>query len=247
MSISMMTKVFKDCSLEPNKKLVMLSLSDNANDEGFCYPSLNNIVLKTSLSRTTVIKHLKELEINQTLLSKKRSSSKGGRNSTMYIIYPLENIPKLDEDILKRFNIKISQGQRVVLPTQSQAAVPQMGTQGQRVVPKPSLTIFNHHLYKELDSTEKELYLEYCALRKSMKLQTTYKIHERLLNKYFEYGRDKNILKNAIISNWKDLYKPTINFKNSTFTGNATIAKANEMFSQIRQEDDTIFQGEIHE
>ena len=41
-----------------------------------------------------------------------------------------------------------------------------------------------------------------------MRVKTTLQIHNRLLSKYFEYGRDVNVIINAINSNWKDFYKP---------------------------------------
>lgn len=207
-----MTEVFKNDTLEPTKKLIMLSLADNANDEGFCYPSINTISRKTSLSKPTIIKHIRELEEKQFLLSKKRNSKSnangGGRLSTIYIVFPLENIPNLDEDLLKRFDIKSSQSKEALPNSQSKEALPLKEGQSKEALPKPSLTLFNHHLYKQLDCNEKDLFLEYLALRKTMKLKTTLAIQERLLNKYFEFGRDLEIIQNAITANWKDFYKP---------------------------------------
>ncbi len=201
-----MDMVFKDENLDSNKKLVMLAIGDNANDEGFCYPSLNTLVSKTSLSKKTVIKHIKELEQNNLLLSKKRSKKNGGRYTSIYIIYPQIFIPLLDEELLERFDLKNSQSVEVTPPTQSVEVTPQEGIQSVEVTPKPSLTLFNHHLFNKLNKEEKDLFLEYSALRKKMKLQTTLSISERLLKKYFEYGRNIQIIQNAINSNWKDFY-----------------------------------------
>lgn len=206
MSIKIMDMVFKDENLDSNKKLVMLALGDNANDEGFCYPSLNTIVKKTSLSKPTVIKHIKELEDKNLLLSKKRSKKSGGRYTSIYIIYPQINVANLDKELLERFELNNSQSKEVLPHTQSKAALPQEGIQSKEVLLKPSLTLFNHHLFNKLNKEEKDLFLEYSALRKKMKLQTTLSIQERLLKKYFEYGRNIEIIQNAISSNWKDFY-----------------------------------------
>lgn len=213
--------VFKDENLEPNKKLIMLALGDNANDEGFCYPSLSTIVKKTSLSKPTVIKHVKELEDINLLLSKKRSKETGGRYTTIYIIYPQIFVSLLDKEILKRFDLKESQSKEGLPPTQSKAALPQKGIQSKEGLPKPSIYI-NHHnkkekkekekklftseLFSKLNKEEKDLFLEYCSLRKKMKLQTTLSIQKRLLKKYFEYGKNIEVIKNAISGNWRDFY-----------------------------------------
>jgi DNA-binding transcriptional ArsR family regulator len=202
-----MSMVFNDETLDSNKKLIMLAIGDNANDEGFCYPSLSTLVAKTSLSKPTVIKHIKELEQMNLLLAKKRSKKGGGRYTTIYIIYPQIHIPILDKELLEKFGIKDVQSKEALPPLQSKAPLPQEGIQSKEALPEPSLSLFNHHLYKELDKGEKELYLEYIALRKQMKLKTTMAIHERLLNKYFEFGRNVEIIKNAINSNWKDFYR----------------------------------------
>ena len=61
-------------------------------------------------------------------------------------------------------------------------------------------------LYKKLSEDEKDLFLEYMDLRKTLKLKTTLKIQTRLLKNYFEYGRDKQIIIKAINANWKDFY-----------------------------------------
>jgi hypothetical protein len=213
MSIKIMEQVFKDENLDSNKKLIMLAMGDNANDEGFCYPSTNNIVSKTSLSKPTVIKHLKELELLGVVLSQKRHRSNGSATSKIYVLYPSENLQKLDDELKAKFTPKLSsfttQSKEALPGGQSKEALPPKGGQSKEALPlEPSLTLFNHHLFNILDKNEKDLFLEYCSLRKKMKLQTTLKIQERLLQKYIDYGRNPEIIQNAISSNWKDFYPP---------------------------------------
>src|SRR3954467_775892 len=43
-------------------KLVLVKLADNANEEGFCFPSIDLIVRHTELSERAVRAHLKRLE-----------------------------------------------------------------------------------------------------------------------------------------------------------------------------------------
>ena len=206
MSIKIMSMVFKDPNLDSTKKLIMLSLADNANDEGFCYPSLLTIARKTSLSKKTVIKHIRELVLKNLLLTKQRSKKNGGRYSSIYIVYPLIFTLTLEQELQEKFDIKNTQSVEATPPTQSVEATPQTTAQSVEATPKPSLTLFNHHLFNKLNKEEKDLFLEYLSVRKNIKLQTTLKIQDKLLRKYFAYGRKIEIFENAIISNWKNFY-----------------------------------------
>lgn len=49
-------------SLGTTHKIVLLSLADNASDEGFCFPHVATIMRRTSLSRPTVFRALQWLE-----------------------------------------------------------------------------------------------------------------------------------------------------------------------------------------
>ena len=46
----------------PAAKLVLVKLADNANEDGFCWPSVALIVRHTELAQSTVYKHLTDLE-----------------------------------------------------------------------------------------------------------------------------------------------------------------------------------------
>ena len=62
MSVRLMTVVF-DSELPPTKKLLMLALSDYANDEGYhVHPAIGTLARKTSLAERTVQTQLRELE-----------------------------------------------------------------------------------------------------------------------------------------------------------------------------------------
>lgn len=202
MSIRLMTLTWKLEDITPNQKLVLLALADNANDEGLCYPSILTIVKKTSLSNKTVIKISSQLEELKLIQKHQRAKKNGGRYSTLYLVFPLENYENLDLEYKQKF----IQSVEVTPYTQSVVATPQNGVQSVEVTPKPSLTLFNHHLFIKLTKQEKDLYLEYIALRKQLKLKTTIQIHNRLLSKYFELGRNMEIIQKAIISNWRDFY-----------------------------------------
>jgi hypothetical protein len=199
-----MSKVWKIEELEPSSKLVLLAICDNANDEGVCYPSIDKIVSKTSLSRPTVIKNITKLVETNHLLKYQRATKKGGRYSSVYLVFPIETFDNLDPEYAEKF----SQSKTVLPCSQSKVTLPENGSQSKTTLPEPSLTLFNHHLFIELSNQEKDLYLEYIALRKQMKLITTMSTHNSLLKKYFEFGRNIVVIQNAIDSNWKDFYQP---------------------------------------
>lgn len=218
MSIKHMTKVWQLEVLEPNQKLVFLAICDNANDEGICYPSLDTIQTKTSISRPTVIKIINKLVDLNLLIKTQRARKTGGRYSSLYLVFPSETFDFLDEE----YKCKFSQSKEALLipkvkdeDSQSKEALLGMDSQSKTALPEPSLSLFNHHLFNKLNHHSKELYLEYISLRKKMKLITTMKTHDSLLAKFFEYGADDNVILNAINSNWKDFYQPKQNNKQS--------------------------------
>jgi len=53
---------------------------------------------------------------------------------------------------------------------------------------------------------EISLFDEYLDMRKSIKVRTTDNIKLRLLKKYFDGGRNPEMIENAISANWKDFY-----------------------------------------
>lgn len=48
--------------MSPSKKAVLVSMADNANDEGECWPSINTMCERTCLGRTAIIDAIKGLE-----------------------------------------------------------------------------------------------------------------------------------------------------------------------------------------
>lgn len=199
MSIKFMSKAWEQ-KITPTQKLVFLSLCDNSNDEGLCYPSITNIMLKTGFSNKTIIKTLSELIDLKFIIKHQRAKKDGGRYSTLYLVFPLENYENLD----KEYKLKFIQSEEVTLYSQSEEVTPKNGIQSEEATHKPSL--YNHHLYILLNSEEKNLYNEYIKLRTTIKLKTTLQIHDRLLTKYFEFGRNTEVIEKAINGNWRDFY-----------------------------------------
>lgn len=80
----MSTKIMALCwpiQINPTAKSVLISLADNANDEGYCWPSIKTIAERTCLSSRSVIRAIEALE-EVGLLVADRSN---GRHSKYWI------------------------------------------------------------------------------------------------------------------------------------------------------------------
>ncbi|MDF7667438.1 helix-turn-helix domain-containing protein [Orbaceae bacterium ESL0727] len=62
MSIRLMTKAYESVVGDSGAKFVLVKLADNANDEGFCYPSNQYLVKHCEMSERTIQNHTKKLE-----------------------------------------------------------------------------------------------------------------------------------------------------------------------------------------
>jgi len=85
----MSTTVMAACwplQLPPTPKAVLISLADNANDHGVCWPSLSTICQRTCFGRTAVIEAVRYLEDNGFLLADRSN----GRHTKYQVV------PRLD-------------------------------------------------------------------------------------------------------------------------------------------------------
>lgn len=98
MSIKQMITVFNDETLKGNEKLLMLAIADNANDTGVCFPSWNELIRKTSMSKGSISKWFTVLEEKGLLFRKSRNRKNGSRTSNKFLIYPHQNKENLDEE-----------------------------------------------------------------------------------------------------------------------------------------------------
>lgn len=62
MSLMMMTEAFKVKVGNPARKLVLVKLADNANDQGECWPSYGHIAKECEMGKSTVRAHIKALQ-----------------------------------------------------------------------------------------------------------------------------------------------------------------------------------------
>ena len=68
--------------MDSTAKFVLVSLADNANDAGYCWPSIDTICTRTCLGRTAVIEAIKRLEAAGLLVANRSN----GRHTTYTVV-----------------------------------------------------------------------------------------------------------------------------------------------------------------
>lgn len=98
MSIALMTEAWK-ADMPSGRKLVLLSLCDNANDQGECFPSVPMIAKRCSMSERSVFNQIAELEKQGAIVRQNRN----GR-STVYQLDPCKFCTPANSAPLKQFH-----------------------------------------------------------------------------------------------------------------------------------------------
>ena len=86
MSMRLMVQAMNCKVGNPARKLVLLKLADNANDDGICFPSYQYIADKCEMTRRSAINHIEYL-IKMGLVSKKERKNKDGSISNLYLLH----------------------------------------------------------------------------------------------------------------------------------------------------------------
>lgn len=86
MSMRLMVQAM-NCEVgNPARKLVLLKLADNANNDGVCFPSYQYIADKCEMSKRSAISHIDDL-IKMGFVSKKARKNKDGSSTNLYILH----------------------------------------------------------------------------------------------------------------------------------------------------------------
>lgn len=95
MSALLFGKAFKTLVGNAGRKLVLLKLADNCNDQGECWPSYQHIADQCEMSRRSVITHINKLSEMGFVEVCSRSTSKGSSSNKYRLNLPSENIAPL--------------------------------------------------------------------------------------------------------------------------------------------------------
>ena len=92
MSMRLMVQAMNCKVGNPSRKLVLLKLADNANDDGICFPSYQYIADKCEMSKRSAISHIDDL-IKMGFVTKKARKIKMVQVQ-IYIFYTLSRVVK---------------------------------------------------------------------------------------------------------------------------------------------------------
>ncbi|EAO1458898.1 helix-turn-helix domain-containing protein [Salmonella enterica] len=93
MSMNLMAKAMSIKVGNPLRKLVLIKLADNANDEGECWPSYQHIADQCEVSRSTAKSHIRALE--DMGLLKREFRRKGELNQSNVFYLTLDNAQQI--------------------------------------------------------------------------------------------------------------------------------------------------------
>ncbi|WP_080100473.1 helix-turn-helix domain-containing protein [Salmonella enterica] len=93
MSMNLMAKAMSIKVGNPLRKLVLIKIADNANDEGECWPSYQHIADQCEVSRSTVKSHIRALE--DMGLLKREFRRKGELNQSNVFYLTLDNAQQI--------------------------------------------------------------------------------------------------------------------------------------------------------
>ena len=85
MSMLLMVKAMQTKVGNPLRKLVLIKLADNANDQGECWPSHQHVADQCEISKTSVRNHIKKLEEMGLLKIEHREGPKGNTSNLYHL------------------------------------------------------------------------------------------------------------------------------------------------------------------
>ena len=136
MSMRLMVQAM-NCEVgNPARKLVLLKLADNANDDGICFPSYQYIADKCEMTRRSAISHIEYL-IKMGLVSKKERKNKDGSISNLYFLHleqGSENFALGSENISPRTSHSlepVNEPKKTTQKSESEMLLEQFGISGQ--------------------------------------------------------------------------------------------------------------------
>ena len=196
MSIALMTLAWKS-NYASGKKMVLLALCDNANDQGECYPSVSMLVEKCSMSERSVFSHISELEKNGAI----RRENRPGRST----VYHIDS---------GKFST-----QTTANPAPLQPLHPTSATVAPITINEPSIEPSGNHKTKKPASPfvlpawiPEETWTAFLDTRKKKKAANTdfaLGLVLKTLIRFHDTGCDAiESLENSIKGGWSDVYEP---------------------------------------
>ena len=124
MSMELMVKAMKTKVGNPLRKLVLLKLADNANDQGECWPSYSYIAEQCEISRRSVMDHVKKLEAAGLLRREYRKGIKGNSSNVFHLNFDEKSGLGGESAALGSESVALPPSESPALPSESAALPP---------------------------------------------------------------------------------------------------------------------------
>jgi hypothetical protein len=196
--------------MPPTQKAVLISLADNANDVGLCWPSISTISERTCFGRTAVMAAIAWLEEGCAL----KADRSNGRHTT-YVVTPESFNQSATrtgpaEQPVRQANVTSPAGEPH--PSVSRTA-PVRQADSNRKEPSRIVTKSNRHIRVDVpDWLPAEAWNDWCQYRKTGKGRFTDKakaLSLRTLTKLHDEGHDaRALIELAIERGWQGIYAP---------------------------------------
>jgi DNA-binding MarR family transcriptional regulator len=187
MSVRIMSAVWERQDITPTQKLVLLAFADWANDEGLCWPSIERVCVKSSLTRRTVQVAIRDLSEMGLLVQEKST----GRSCKYWITL----------------------GAQEMHPCSSSA--PEAQEKRPRGAGNAPNTLYTHQLTTKgiigmPDWLPIDAWEGWLAMRKKLKKPPTDRAMQMAIKKLEDLAQQGNdpaaVLDQSTLSGWTDLY-----------------------------------------
>lgn len=236
MSFKLVAQVMDIKVGSPLRKIILIKLADQANDEGSCWPSYDSIAKTCEISKRSVITHIQKLEKQGFLRIEKRYNKDAGKNFS------------------NKYHLTLSKGSANDAPLEggANAALVQMSVEGSEgdslggegAAPEPINEPINEPVNKEVGAkkdkstfnalsypvpsfVDKENWNDFVEMRKRIKKPLTETSCKRLVNKIIKLDEDgfdvNDSLDYSITGDYQTVFerkRKTNNFQGNTHANN---------------------------
>lgn len=234
MSFTLVAKVMSLKVGSLPRKMVLLKLADQANDDGLCWPSYQTIAESCELSRRSVIRHIQQLETDGYLTITKTYDKSNKKNFS------------------NRYNLTLNRGDRLSLVTDEAPSGDSVSLPSDSVSPEPINEPINEPITKDIGEEKKKVAVSKFVepTLEQAKAYFTERGHqdavsesEKWIDYYIANGWKvgKNPMRDwkAAIRNWMRNYQPQPQQTNYQGNSHANHQSANSQpnhFDQLRAE-----------
>lgn len=234
MSFTLVAKVMSLKVGSLPRKMVLLKLADQANDDGLCWPSYQTIAESCELSRRSVIRHIQQLETDGYLTITKTYDKSNKKNFS------------------NRYTLTLNRGDRLSLVTDEAPSGDSVSLPSDSVSPEPINEPINEPITKDIGEKKKKVAVSK-FVEPTLEQARAYFIErghqdavsesEKWIDYYIANGWKvgKNPMKDwkAAIRNWMRNYQPQPQQTNYQGNNHANHQSANSQrnhFDQLRAE-----------